>query len=456
MANATSGSVTTGNVLNWSASGPVSVYRIRNFDSINISVPSLKAEYRTTPYLTITDASGTDFSGTQLSVSVLSVESGLAVASGDRFTLLTNPNGLTLGTYSMDISGITDASQLLAYDAAAVYENNALDVVFTGGSRATEQSGALSEAHAAGGAFVLSGADMVAGPGMRAARQALMDREESPYGLAIFAAASGSSMRWNTDSHIDMRSFNLLTGPVLGVDTGAGLLSLGAFFEFGTGWYGVEHDMSGPEINGDGGLSYTGGGVLARMDFEDAGPGRFHVEGSARAGTLTNGFESSDARLRSADGRELDYDMTMACQSLHGGLGWIWHVTDNMDLDFFGEYLWTRMFSDSDMTSTGAMVEYDDFTSSRTRLGARLTGTGCSDFRPYVGAAWEYEFDGEARVSVWDTEVDSTDLSGSSFRGELGLTWNAKGSPFTVDFNMQGYAGKREGVSGNLLLEYRF
>ncbi|MDO5537976.1 MAG: autotransporter outer membrane beta-barrel domain-containing protein [Desulfovibrionaceae bacterium] len=446
----------TGNTLNIAASSAISAISIRNFETINITIPALTSEYKTTPYLTLTSAKGSDFSGATLSVSALSIAAGTTVSAGDRFLLISNENGLTLGSYSLDMASLSDESQLVSLTASAEVTSTALNLVVDGAAP-TEQAKAISEAHAAGSALVVSGADVVAGPGMSAAVAAAMNKDEAPYGLAIFGAVSGSSMRHNTGSHVDLRSFSLVTGPVFGVDTKAGRLTLGAFFEYGTGSYGVEHDASGGDINGDGTLYYMGGGVLARLDLPDTGPGHFYVEASGRAGSLHNNFQSSDSRLSNTrTGAELDYDMDMPYVSAHGGLGYIWNVRPDVSLDIYGKYLWTHIHEDSTVTSTGAHVGYEDFTSNRTRLGARVAYTGSPSFRPYAGAAWEHEYDGRAQTTVRGLDVESADLTGSTAIGELGLTWEAGSVPLTVDFNIQGHAGQRQGIAGNLLVEYRF
>jgi hypothetical protein len=72
-----------------------------------------------------------------------------------------------------------------------------------------------------------------------------------------------------------------------------------------------------------------------------------------------------------------------------------------------------------------------------------------------LGAAHEQEFDGAAKASTYGYPIPAPDLKGGTGIGELGLTFlSAKGA--SVDLGVQGYSGKREGVTGNLQLKFEF
>ena len=96
------------------------------------------------------------------------------------------------------------------------------------------------------------------------------------HGFAGFGALSGGSLRYNTGSHLDMNSLSLLTGLSWGIDLAPGRLTLGAFFEYGNGSYDTHNSFTNAaSVDGDGNAYYLGGGILARMDFVNIGPGRF-------------------------------------------------------------------------------------------------------------------------------------------------------------------------------------
>ena len=78
-------------------------------------------------------------------------------------------------------------------------------------------------------------------------------------------------------------------------------------------------------------------------------------------------------------------------------------------------------------------------------------------FTPYVGAAFDYEFDSKARGNVNGRGIDSPDIKGATGMGELGLAFKpSANSGLSLDLGVQGYTGKREGVSGSLQLKFEF
>ena len=78
-------------------------------------------------------------------------------------------------------------------------------------------------------------------------------------------------------------------------------------------------------------------------------------------------------------------------------------------------------------------------------------------FAPYVGAAWEREFDGRARAYAGGFAIDAPSLRGDTGIGELGLTLTPSASlPLSFDLGVLGYTGKREGVTGSLQVKIVF
>ena len=348
--------------------------------------------------------------------------------------------GVTL-KYTFDI--LTDNNKLLA-------------TVSSTGPTVNEQAKALSEGFLGGMGLVTQGADVAAGQGMTSAVSAAKNGAASGYGLAGFGALSGGSVRYNSGSHVDMHSLSLLAGLALGTDIAPGRLTLGAFFEYGNGSYNTYNSFSNAaSVDGNGNTHYLGGGILGRMDFINTGPGHFYAEASGRAGNVYNKYESSD--LRDANGREASYDSTSAYYGLHLGTGYIWNITDEASLDLYGKYFWTRQTGDSITLSTGDPIDFEDVYSSRLRFGSRFAYAVNEYVSPYVGAAWEHEFDGKARASTKGYDMKAPSLRGDTGIGELGLTFTPSQTlPLSFDLGIQGYVGKREGVTGSLQAKYEF
>lgn len=312
----------------------------------------------------------------------------------------------------------------------------------------------ISEGYLSGLMLTLQGADLVATRGMQAAMAATKEVEDVTF--TPWATVSGSSVRYNTGAHADLNSFNMLTGIALGKGFDAGRVTVGAFFEYGTGSYKTSNSFDGHgSYDGKGDSYYLGWGLLARMDFADTGPGHFYVEGSGRMGGLYNNYSNED--LRDGFGREAEYDSYAPYYSFHAGLGYIWDINEQTSLEFYGKYLWTRECGDSVTLSTGEEVDFEDIDSSRLRFGTRLDYRVNEYITPYIGVAWEHEFDGESSATTNNLPILEPDLRGDTGIGEIGLTITPSETiPLTVDLGVTGYVGTREGISGSLLVKWTF
>ena len=312
----------------------------------------------------------------------------------------------------------------------------------------------ISEGYLSGLMLTLQGADLVATRGMQAAMAATKEVEDVTF--TPWATVSGSSVRYNTGAHADLNSFNMLTGIALGKGFDAGRVTVGAFFEYGTGSYKTSNSFDGHgSYDGKGDSYYLGWGLLARMDFADTGPGHFYVEGSGRMGGLYNNYSNGD--LRDGFGREAEYDSYAPYYSFHAGLGYIWDINEQTSLEFYGKYLWTRECGDSVTLSTGEEVDFEDIDSSRLRFGTRLDYRVNEYITPYIGVAWEHEFDGESSATTNNLPILEPDLRGDTGIGEIGLTITpSENIPLTVDLGLTGYVGTREGISGSLLVKWTF
>jgi hypothetical protein len=151
-------------------------------------------------------------------------------------------------------------------------------------------------------------------------------------GIAGFGAVSAGGSRYHTGSHVDTEGPSLLTGFPSARELPPGFLTLGAFFEFGSGFYDTCNSFgNAAAVRGNGEMEYFGGGALGRMDFSRTGPGHFHAEASARLGRMTMGHDGTD--LRDYRGRAASYSSKSAYYGLHAGLGYLWETTDETTFD---------------------------------------------------------------------------------------------------------------------------
>ncbi|MDR3299186.1 MAG: autotransporter outer membrane beta-barrel domain-containing protein, partial [Candidatus Accumulibacter sp.] len=113
--------------------------------------------------------------------------------------------------------------------------------------------------------------------------------------------------------------------------------------------------------------------------------------------------------------------------------------------------------------SSGGQVKFSAVDSQRVRLGAKVHSALNAEktLSAYAGLAYEHEFDGKTKARIQTStfiyKIDAPKLKGDSGVFELGLTLNpANNKPLTLDFGVQGYAGKREGITGSFRVNYRF
>jgi outer membrane autotransporter protein len=397
-----------------------------------------------------------DITGGKVSVGVSGAAS---LPIGARLTLVQADNltadNLTEGAAIVE-AGVTTLYQVsLTPDPATGLLSG---TVTSGGS--TERAKALSEGLVSGLSLVSRSADAIAGQGMasavKAARGGARGGAAGGPSLAGFGAVSGGSLRYKTGSHVDAKSLSLLAGLSLGLDLAPGRLTLGAFAEYGDGSYDTYNSFAAAaSVHGDGDFRHLGGGLLARMDFQGAGPGRFYAEASVRGGRARNEYRGAD--LLDRFGREAAYESSSDYYGLHLGAGYVWSLADAADLELYAKYFWTRQEGDSAALSTGESLRFEDADSSRLRLGARLACKVGERVGLYAGAAWEREFDGRARASSNGFAIEAPSLRGDTGVGELGVTIRPSASlPLDIDLGVQGHAGKREGVTWSLRLRFEF
>ncbi|GHU07443.1 membrane protein [Betaproteobacteria bacterium] len=426
----------TGNTLNlkgWTGT----VANVANFETWNVALPATFAAGDTA--LTVTGTA--DIRGTTINVGIDGNQS--ALNKGDEFTLIAA--GTLESNADTKVKGMQGVS--LAYDFD-------FDVDIASGKVSSKvnsvgvdpQTKALSEGFLGGVAFSRQGADLVADQGM--ARALASARRVGGAGPQGFAAITYGDSRYKTGSHVNVDGYSLLAGLSGASALSAGRLTFGAFLEAGDGNYDSHNSFANvSSVKGKGDTRYYGLGVLGRFDFDNS----LYTEASLRAGRLENDFSGNLNNTRTR------YDTRSNYTSFHAGLGYVWKTSDKATLDVYGKYLWTHVVGDSVRLNTGDPVKFDAVNSQRLRVGARFSNALSESASFYVGAAYEHEFDGQADAKTFGQKIKSPDLKGGTGIGEVGFTLRPSGKQnFSVDLGLQGYVGKREGVTGSVQAKYRF
>jgi autotransporter-associated beta strand protein len=311
---------------------------------------------------------------------------------------------------------------------------------------------ALAEGFLAGTAFLNQGTDFVTDRGLAAAQKA----NSAQSGASSFVALGGGSLRHETGSHVDVDGYTLVAGLALTRTMSAGEFTLGAFIEHGEGDYDSANSFANAaSVHGKGDADYTGGGLLTHLKFNETQRGHFYTEASARLGKVDLDFNTRD--LIDAFVRRAAYDSSSRYAGVHAGLGYVLKLNANSTLKLYGQFLWSRQGSDTVRLTTGEPVKFQAVDSQRARLGVKWSRAVNQSGQFYLGAAWEHEFDGEAQASIHGYRLDMPKLTGDTGMLEAGFSLTPSPTkPLTLDFGIQGYSGKREGVTGSFRVNYWF
>ena len=305
------------------------------------------------------------------------------------------------------------------------------------GTTATENSKTLSESYLGTMAFVNQGAEFIADEGLDA-----MVRASTVSDVASFAAIQGGSSNYNTGSRVDVDGYTLVAGASVKV---APNWVLGGFLE--AGW--ADSDSHVNRAKGEADHDYYGVGVATRYMFNDS----FYVDGSLRVGQASTEFKG----LYAQDSAKYDSDVFYS--TMHIGAGYIVPLTQSINLDVYGRYLLSYLDGDKvDLHNKyNDELDLDSTLTHAVRIGGRMTGAFCPYAGWKVGLAYEHVFDGDAESAVSGLNLEVPSLEGDTAIMELGVTMKpSQNSPWSMDLGAKGYAGDREGVTGNIVVRYAF
>ncbi|MBR2214483.1 MAG: hypothetical protein IJ849_01835 [Selenomonadaceae bacterium] len=197
----------------------------------------------------------------------------------------------------------------------------------------------------------------------------------------------------------------------------------------------------------DGSMHYTGGGLLAKWTAKSG----LYAEGSFRAGTVNDDAHSV---LRDVNGSTYSYETDAPYTGFHLGVGKEIRFDAIHSLDVYGKYFFNRRQGVS--FDAGGHYDLDAVTSQVLRVGACYT-VKRDKWSFYSGLAYEHELDGKATGKADGLPIRGADTGGGSFRGEIGATMRpGENSPWSLDLNLSGFAGKKQGFSGGVSVAFMF
>jgi len=306
-----------------------------------------------------------------------------------------------------------------------------------GSSELNPQILVIGESRTAATAFTNQGSELIE-TGLNALAR---DNEKD---TKVFAAVYGNHSEYETGSHVNVNGWSGIVGIGKTNDNG---LTVGAFFENGEGNYSTHNIFTDDYIRGDGEACYNGGGFLVRKDNANG----VYAEASLRAGNLQN-------ELRNAvrNGSELTgYDIDTFYYGAHVGIGKVIpRGNDGDSIDVYGKFIYTHHDGET-FDIGGTATKFDSVESERLRLGFRINEVQTNKLSMYYGAAWEYEFNGDAHDKIASFDLETPSLEGSTVIGEIGAHYKAS-DKWSFDLNGRAYTGQREGFSGSVQANYAF
>lgn len=268
----------------------------------------------------------------------------------------------------------------------------------------------------------------------------------------LFTAARGGKWSYDTRTRIEN---NIVSG-LLGY--GAKLsndLTMGAFIEMGHGSYDTRTHVAGTTKAGGGSHNYGGLGLFG--DYAMPSIEGLHFTGYLKVGLLRNEFNSNIA------GANVDYDRTGVYWGAHLGTHYDWDLTQSIRSRVFLSYFYDGQGDESfDIAGEGdvggAHVSYDAIHAHRVQLGSMFEFAVSNTWRPYLGLTFEQILAAEAKGTATDAQgtmdLNSSDLEGST--GILSAGWTYQDGNFSTELGLSGYAGTRNGVSGQIQANWKF
>ena len=396
----------------------------------------------TNPLLKLTAVTGGDKNLTGMKFVVARSGATQKLAKGDTFTLMENTTGggsnITVGS-GVTAEGIDGVSRRYTFDITQdPHDAHKLIATVTKAGMG-EQSKSIVETRAGASAFLNDGADFLAGAGMDAAgkeARAAAQSGSAPYGL--WAGMGGGSFRHETGSYVDMKGRNLGVGWARENAVQAGTLTFGPFIEYGRGSYDSYLDDG---THGSGKTNYLGAGVMAKIETKEHN----WVDSSLRIGRTKSDYTGL-----------ANYDTTSTYYGVQVGVGKDFHVRENDTVGAYVRYAYAHTAGTSAHLSSGETFDFDAVNSHRLRVGTRYTHSATALSQLYAGLAWEYEFDGDARATSQGDSAPSPSLKGGSALLELGYRFAPQGSRMSYDLNLNGWQGKRKGVTGGVSVKWAF
>ena len=447
------------------SAGTSSIHDFKGIENLRLDVEDAPTDGTAHPLLKLTNVSGGSKNLTNMTLDFRRSGAARKLQAGDSFTLLENASGkITVGE-GVTMKGTDGIAHdcLFAIAPDKAHPEKLRATVTKTGVGETAKSPVETRAGLAN--FVNQGADYLVESGFTAAEMSAENGAENASAddtaelsskdtqrrtaavdsasYHLWAGAGANAMRVESGSHVDSKGWNLGVGWAREDAAKGGTKRLfSPFVEYGRGTYDSYLDNG---AHGSGKLSYFGLGVLGKLTQQDG----LWLEASARAGRAKSDY--------SLHGENAGYDGSNAYYGIHLGVGKTFMLQKDASLDAYVRYFWSHQDGMSvKLRGSGDAYDFADVDSHRLRLGLRYSRKDRSTGECYAGLAWEHELGGEASASVGGDAAPSPSLKGSSYMLELGYRFLPQNSRISYDFHIDGWQGKRKGLSGGAAIQWTF
>ena len=455
----------TGNTLAVAyGTGTSSIGDFSGIRNIHFDLENAPLDDTTHTLLKLTNVSGANKTLSNLNIEFERLSAAKRFKKGDSLTLMENASGaFTLGdnVTSKDVDGVLRKYTFEVAPEAGNPSKLTLTVTKAG---ITEQAKSLVETRAGLASFVNQGGDYLVASGLAAAEMSAGSRSTAadadgkdgkrPTASAdsaayqLWAGAGANNMRAESGSYVDSKGWSLGVGWARedAKKDGSKLL-FSPFIEYGRGTYDSYLDDG---THGSGKMSYIGVGILGKLTLQDG----MWFEGSVRGGRAKSDYSAD------LSGTATSYDGSNTYCGIHLGLGKTFALQEGSAIDGYLRYFWSHQNGMRASVKTGGSADdtfdFGSVNSHRLRLGLRYSHKDKNAGELYAGLAWEYEFDGKAGATMDGEAAPSPSLKGASGMLELGYRFMPENSRVSYDLHLNGWQGKRKGISGGVAVKWAF
>lgn len=481
----------SGNTLNFAASPITLSYGIGNIEHYNFTIDPILANTDTALIQADLIQFGTNAENTSggddktSKITVVGIKSGNQLSVNDKFILLRASTDMTGEAEGLTSKGVAQQGISLLYDietkvdltnklvTATVVSGESSGSGNTGGgnnnsggnnsnntggsnnnsgsntggvtniAKVNPQLKSLSEGHLSTAMLIGRASDIIANDMYH-----VIEQQNLLSTIAPFISFNGGLTRYNSGSHIDSKEA-ILTG---GLSYRNESLTTGIFIESGWGSYDTYNSFENmADVKADGHNRFTGAGLLARYSFDSG----MYLDGALRLGKSWNTYSTQDIQ-NLVSKQYANYQMSTGYYGMHLGTGYQFKLDEQNTVDVSSKYLWTQLNGEN-VAIAGDEIQFKDINSHRAQLNARIDHQYTKNTQLRAGVGYEYEFDGKAGAQVYEYDILEPSLQGSTGTLLLGTRFTPATAPnLNLDFEIKGYLGKREGVSGNIQLKYAF